>query len=107
MGETGHVLAFSGALLIFSGIVAVGGIPLWLVASRLRRRLTLRNYAIAGAVVAVTSALVEVASDRAVAQCEAAGNPTCFDPGGTGLQLVMLAFYFIANWYVAFLLWKE
>ena len=107
MGETGRVLSLLIPLLIFGGIVAAGFTPLWIVAARMGRRLTIRNYAIAGAVVALLSALVEVASNRAVAQCEVEGNPSCFDPGGAGLELVMISLYFIATWYVTYMMWKE
>lgn len=107
MGETDADLIFLMSLLVFCGVVVVAGAPLWLVALRRDRRLTIRNYGLAGLTVAVLCALVEVASRRAEAQCEAAGNPTCYDPGGPGLQIVMVGIYLIANWYVAYMLWKD
>lgn len=100
-------LVFVIAFLAFSGIVAALGLPLWVVAGRRRRHTTIRNYAAGGAIVVLLCATVEVASRRAEAQCEAVGNPSCYDPGGPGLQMVMLGVYLIFTWYVAYMMWRD
>lgn len=88
--------------------VLVGlGLPLWIVAWRRRRRDTIRNFGIGAVVVAALVGIVEITSDRAVEECLAAGNPDCLDSGSAGMQLVMVAFYALVNWFVAYKIWTE
>ena len=100
-------MVFITALVIFVGIVGLVGLPLWFVAGQRFRWHTIRNYAVSGLVVALLCAFVEVATVRAEEQCAAAGNPTCYDPGGPGLQMVMVGVYLVANWATAYLMWRE
>jgi hypothetical protein len=45
-------------------------------------------------------------SERQVAQCEAAGNPSCVDYGTSGLQLVLVFFFVVGAWWSAYSIWR-
>ncbi|MGB8361919.1 MAG: hypothetical protein WCE80_11030 [Acidimicrobiia bacterium] len=93
-------------LLIFA-ILAGLGLPLWYVAWREGRRDTIRNFVLGAVVVAVLAGIVALTSERALEQCMAANGRECIDPGADGVQLVMVGFYLIINWFVAYKLWSD
>jgi hypothetical protein len=93
-------------LLIFV-ILAGLGLPLWYVAWRERRRDTIRNFVLGALVVAVLAGIVALTSERAVQQCTAVNGRECIDPGSGGVQLVLVTFYLIANWFVAYKMWSD
>lgn len=93
-------------LLIFA-ILAVLGLPLWYVARREGRRDTIRNFLIGAGVVAVLSGIVAITSERALEQCAAVNGRECIDPGSDGVQFVLVTFYLIVAWFVAYKLWSD
>jgi hypothetical protein len=99
-------VTFATTLLIFLALLAALGTPLWIVATRDRRTTTVRNFAIGATLVAVLCALMAQISERQVAQCEAAGNPSCVDYGTSGLQLVLVFFFVVGAWWSAYSIWR-
>ena len=97
---------FLDNLLRFLALLAVLGTPLWVVAARVGRTRTIRNFALGAAVVALASALMAYVSERQMAQCEAAGNPSCFDYGTTGFHLLMVFVFVVTSWWSAYSIWR-
>ena len=104
--QTRLVSTFLTTLLLFVVLLAVLGTPLWLVAARLGRTRTIRNFAIGAVGVALAAALMAYVSERQMAQCEAAGNPSCFDYGTTGFQILMVLVYVTTAWWSAYSIWR-
>lgn len=100
-------MTFVRTTLFIFAILGVLGLPLWYVAWRERRRDTIRNFVIGAAVVAVLAGIVALTSERAVAQCAAVNGRECIDPGSDGVQFVLVTFYLIVNWFVAYKLWGD
>lgn len=100
-------MVFVRTFAVILGILAGLGLPLWFIAWQKGRRDTIRNFAIGAAAVAVLGGVVAITSERALEQCMAANGRACLDPGSDGVQLVMVVFYLIANWFVAYKMWSE
>jgi hypothetical protein len=101
------VVTFVRTALVILGILAALGAPLWFVAWRQHRRDTIRNFAVGAGVVAILAGIVAMTSERAVEQCIAANGRDCIDPGGSGVQVVLVVFYLLANWFVAYKMWSD
>lgn len=86
---------FLQALLLYGGIAAVATVPIVLVARSKRRAPLARQFIIAAAIVGGLCALLAWTSRVLVDQCIAAGNTACFDYGGKGFQVMLVAIYSI------------
>ena len=100
-------MTFVTTTFLILGILAVLGLPLWYVARREGRGDTIRNFVIGAAVVAVLSGIVALTSERALEQCAAVNGRECIDPGSDGVQFVLVTFYVIVAWFVAYKLWSD
>ena len=101
---TGKVVVATFAVLV---LLAVLALPLWIAAARKGRTDTIRRFALAGGVLALTCGIIAGTSDRLISQCEAAGYSNCVDPGAAGMQLVMIGIYVVAAWVVAIPMWRD
>jgi len=99
-------MTFATTLVVVLAVLAILGLPLWLVAWQSGRRDTIRNFIVAGAGVAMLAAFLEADSAHKVSQCFEAGNPSCVDSGALGMILVMTALYVVAAWMAAFSIWR-
>ena len=100
-------MTFVTTALLILAILAALGLPLWYVAWREGRRDTIRNFGLGAVAVAVLAGIVALTSERAVEQCMAANGRECIDPGSNGVQLVLVTFYLIVNWFVAYKMWSD
>lgn len=105
--ETRTVATLVRTAFSILGILAALGLPLWFVAWKQRRLDTVRNFAIGAGVVAFLAGLVAMTSERAVQQCIAANGRACVDPGGPGVQIVLVVFYLLVSWLVAYKMWSD
>lgn len=81
--------------------------PLFVMAWRRDRPATIRNFAIAAAVIGIASGSLAGISDRQTAQCLDAGLPDCFDSGTAGLQLLFIGIYLFAAWFAAYTMYRD
>lgn len=88
-------------------LLAVLGAPLFYVAWRQGRRVTVRNFAFGGLGIGVMSGLLAGASERQVQQCLDAGNSDCVDSGTVGLQIVFVVGFTLAAWILGYLMWRD
>jgi hypothetical protein len=96
------------AQIVLDGLVLfVFSIPLILVARRHGRQRQLRSFLIAGAVVVVTSTLIEVSSERLVERCLEAGNKSCNDFGSAGFRLLLMGGYVVVALIEAYLIAQD
>ena len=93
--------------LTVTGVVLILGAPILVISWRRKRTKTMRNFLIGGATVALMCAVLAAVSQRQMAQCEAAGNPDCIDPGAAGLQLLFIANYLLVAWIAAILMYRD
>jgi len=100
-------MTFVRTTFLILAILAGLGLPLWYVAWRDSRRDTIRNFALGAVVVAVLAGIVALTSERAVEQCAAVNGRECIDPGSDGVQLVIVTFYLIVAWFVAYKMWSD
>jgi hypothetical protein len=90
------------SFVVVGGAALALGSPVFLVARRLRRPDTMRNFLLGAGVIALFCAVMEVVSNRQVAQCIAAGNPDCYDAGTVGLQILFIGGYVATAWITAY-----
>jgi len=95
------VAVFFSALVFFTGLMLVLGIPLFVVARRKGRTKTTRRFLIAAGVIGLFTALVSASSETLTSRCEAVGNFNCLDFGSTGLQFIFIVGYAISSWVAA------
>jgi len=93
--EGADVATFLAQTLFDALVLFAFSIPLILVARRHGRQRQLRSFLIAGAVVVVTSTLIEVSSERLVGRCLEAGNRSCNDFGSAGFRLLLMGGYVV------------
>lgn len=98
---------FVREMALFSGILGVITLPLVFVARANKREKTLRRFLVAATVIALVSALVSVNSEHLAQQCRDAGNTSCYDPGGRGMQAVAVFVYAMAAWAAAFFIYRD
>jgi hypothetical protein len=96
-----------GSFLATGALVLALGSPVFYIARRQQRRDTIRNFALGAAGVALACALLEVTSNRQVAQCIAAGNPDCIDAGAAGMRLLFIGGYIASAWIAAFTMYRR
>lgn len=101
------LIAFLIAFLAYLAAGVLLWIPLAVIGRRRRRAKTVRRYLIGAAVAGFICALIVASSERLVNQCEAAGNPGCFDVGSAGLQLLFIGGYGFAVLLAAFLIYRD
>lgn len=99
-------MTFFTTFLVFLALLGALGSPLWVVAARRGRTRTIRNFAIGAGLVSLASGLMAYISERQMAQCEAAGNPSCFDYGTTGFQILMVFVFVVVAWWSAYSIWR-
>lgn len=98
---------FLTSLLLFGGLALILGSPVLILARRLGRDRTWRQFLIAGIAVGVVCATLAFSSASLVDQCLAAGNPTCADYGATGLQLLFVGGYVAFAWLTAYMMARD
>jgi hypothetical protein len=98
---------FLVALFLFTGLVLVLGIPVFVVAMRRDRKDTARGFLIAGGVIGLLCAIISFSSEILESRCEAVGNSSCFDVGASGLQLVLVVGYVLSAWIVAYIQFRD
>ena len=97
-------------LIAFVGYTAAGAvlwIPLAVVGRRKRRTRAVNRYLVGAAAMGMICAVIAASSERLVNQCRDAGNPTCYDFGATGLQLLFLGGYGFAVLLMAWLIHRD
>ena len=87
---------FAVAFVLFTGALLVISVPVVFLARRRGRSKTARRFLIAAGAVGLICAIVSAGSERLEGQCQTAGNPNCYDFGGTGLQFLLVAGYIIS-----------
>lgn len=93
-----YLLTFAGYSVLF----LLAAVPLFLACrNREDRRETANRFALSGLILAALSAVVDISSERFVAQCFDAGYRNCLDPGRAGMQLMMLFLYALVAWLTA------
>jgi len=102
-----NVSTFVTSSLVVTGVLAILGGPLFLIAWRRGRRTTIRNFVISGAVIALICGVLAWSSERLVRQCQEAGSPSCFDAGGDGLRFLFVGFYAVSAWINAYFIWHD
>lgn len=98
---------FITSYIIFVGLLLVLSAPVTYVAWRKDRISTMRNFLVGAFVVALACAVLDVVSERQIAQCLDAGYSTCFDVGRAGLQLLFVGLFAATAWLNAFFMWRD
>lgn len=98
---------FVTAFLLYTGLMLVLGIPVFVIARRNGQPTTARRFVVAAVVIGLLSGVVSFTSEQLVMRCEAAGNTACFDSGSAGLIVVFVAGYTIVAWVKAIALSRE
>ena len=80
---------------VFTAALLLAAVPVIIVARRLDRGSTVRNFILAALGVGTAIAFVRVTSELAVEQCLDAGNSQCVDYGGSGLVTIFAAGYVV------------
>ncbi len=93
--------------VVITGLLAVLGAPLWIVAWRKNRLESVRNYLFAAIGVGLLCGFIAGASSRNVQQCLDAGNTDCLDSGGPGMHLIFIVLYAIVVWLAAYFMWRD
>lgn len=81
--------------------------PLFVMAWSRQRTTTVRNFAIAAALVGAACGSLAGISDRQVTQCLDAGVADCIDSGSAGLQLLFIGLYLVVAWFTAYTLYRD
>lgn len=103
----GVVETFVTSYVIFAGLALVLSSPVTYVAWRKNRMATMRNFMIGAFVIALPCAILDVVSERQMAQCLEAGISECLDIGRTGLQFLFVGVFALAAWFNAFFTWRD
>lgn len=98
---------FITSYVIFTGLLLVLSAPATYVAWRKDRISTMRNFMVGAVAVGLPCAVLDVVSERQVAQCLDAGLSDCIDAGRAGLQLLFVGLFAAAAWFNAFFMWRD
>jgi nucleoside permease NupC len=101
------VETFITSYVIFTGLALVLSSPITYVAWRNNRMKTMRNFMIGSFAVALPCAILDVVSERQMAQCLDAGISECLDIGRAGLQFLFIGMFAVAAWFSAFFMWRD
>jgi hypothetical protein len=77
--------------MLYTTMMLAVAVPVILVARSRRRPSTIRNFLVGALGVGVTLAVIRVASELSVEQCENAGNTQCADYGSSGFTVLFIA----------------
>ncbi len=98
---------FITSYVIFAALALVLSSPATYVAWRKNRMATMRSFMIGAFATALPCAILEVVSERQMAQCLAAGISECLDIGRAGLQFLFVGVFAVAAWFNAFFMWRD
>ncbi len=101
------MVRFATVAIIYGFGMLLLALPLRYIALRHGREDSWRKAIITATVIAITLAVVDATSRRAVAQCWAAGNPTCVDSGSAGIQLLFAGGFVAWSWIIAYLIYND
>lgn len=99
--------AFFIQLIVDAALLFVFSIPLILVARRRGRNRQARNFLIAAAIIALSTTIILITSDRLVQECHDAGSSRCEDIGSTAFRGILIGGYIIAVLVEAYLLSRD
>ena len=99
--------AFLTQLIVDAALLFAFSIPLIWVARRRGRNKQARNFLIAAAIIALSTAIILTTSDRLVQQCHDAGSSRCEDIGSTAFRGILMGGYIIAAIVEAYLLSRD
>lgn len=94
-------MGFLIASLTYFAILLVVSAPAMFMARRHNRPVLVKRFVTASAVAGVFCGIVDAGSQRLVDNCEAEGNPSCFDAGGDGMIVLLIGAFLAAS-----LLWS-
>ncbi len=86
---------FLTTLLKVTAVLLLLSVPVFLLARKRADTEISRKFVIGASAVGLFCAVAEAGAHRQIANCEAAGNPSCFDSGGAGIQLLAIASFVI------------
>lgn len=83
-------MRFLTSSLLHFLILLAASAPVLFFAYRNRRRTLIKRFVTAAAIGGVFCGVITAGSQRLVDQCEAEGNPSCFDAGADGMIIMVI-----------------
>ncbi len=83
--------AFLSTFLKVTGVLLLLSVPIFLLAKKRADTEISRKFLIGASTVGLFCAIAAAGAHRQITNCEGAGNHSCFDAGGAGLQLLAIA----------------
>ena len=100
------VLTFLFAFALFTAIMVVTALPVILL-SRHRNPVRARRFLVGAVAAGLVCGVLAATSEKLVDDCVAAGNPTCVDYGGTGMQAMIAVGYAAVALVRGYQLWRD
>ncbi len=82
--------AFLSTFLKVTAVLLVVSVPVFLLAKKRADTKISRKFLIGASAVGLFCAVAAAGAYRQISNCEAAGNHSCFDSGGAGIQMLAI-----------------
>ncbi len=90
--------AFLSTFLKVTAVLLLVSVPVFLLARKRADSEITRKFLIGASAVGLFCAVAAAGAHRQISNCKAAGNPSCFDSGGAGIQvLAIVGFVVVAG----------
>lgn len=90
-------MSFVVSSLTYFLILLLVSAPALFMARRHNRRVLIKRFVTAAAIGGTFCGVIAAGSQRLINQCEAEGNPSCFDAGADGMIILLIGAFLAAS----------